>query len=488
MTQDSQAVSTRELVIGLVLLLLPVAGTAIAVDLVLRTSWWGSLLAGVLVTAGTIAAMRGYAVLLLGPISLYGSVNTVGWVVTLLIVGACFVTLVLHGSDGPNRTPSPESQPPVARVDVPIVESRKPALRTVSDDLLVQYACEFLADGGTRDIRAVITALQSRLRDENLRPRPFQNLSRAAGSALASTRPAAPLAGPRHATGAPSRPPTPRPEVPREPVPRSTRNAREHLHEFSSLEIERVITRTLAGTPGLTDDDLVDRVLAALDVADRSPWALQRLSDVIERLRIVDDRLMTERRSQQQERHLTAIPGRDPEERTKLDEDVSPVGEHTVERAQVVDQERGTKGGRKSVERDLGAEDLSPTGQEERRLAQEAKAIQKPPRDTKVVKKFAVEAPSPRKATSTKDDADTTVETKEQPDPPAKETAKRTAKKSQRNRADDTAKPTIAPAPQRTPEPVSEVSPPEPPDAATRTSDSGDGTPDAKDIARLLGL
>lgn len=475
-----------------------IAGAFLGVSSLLGARWWVNLII-LLVAAGATLAMfdsdpdAGTFVLgLLVLFSLYGFVSTLGWIATVAIFLVTTVVVVLLLSEKPASEP-PAPRPPPVRSTVPTPSSPPPPPpSTVPDEVLERYAREFLAEGGTRDTRAVIAALRSRVRDEGLKLGPAQDLSWIASRALASTRSPAPPTGPRRTPAARPRPTAVRQQgVPAAPAKQRT-NVRQHLHEFGSFEIERAISRILDGSPGLSDKQLVDRVLGALEISDRSPFAMERLSDAIGRVRGNVSPSAEGRVVRQRERRIARVSKRGPGGRTKLYE----YGSHEIER--VVEQLLPAD--RRWVDEDLLEAVLEVLGIEDRsnlarqRVADAAAKIsasvayppgaggrlRRPIPKKKPAKKVA--AKKTAKKTPKKKAAKKPVKKQPAPKPAAKKATEARKKKTE---AAKRQKPASKPDQDR--QTGRKTPPPAPAKKPTR-SEGESGAPDAKDIGKLLGF
>lgn len=452
------------------------AGALLGLSSLLGTSWWVNLIIVLLSTVATIATFGsqpdGGVVLvgLLGLFSLYGFVSALGWIATVAIVVAITVLVLLLAPEGPASGP-PTPRPPPRRSSAPAPQSLAPGSRTVSDRTLTRYAREFLAVGGARQTEAVVGALRSRVREEGLELGSDQDLSSIASRVLDTSRPPTAPTGPRPARST------------RGAVPKPKENAREDLHEFGSFEIERAISRILDETPGMTDPDLVDRVLKALGTADRSPFAMERLSDAIRRVRGIASPSAEERQAQQRERRIARIPKRDPGGRTKLFEYGSHELERVIEQLLAADRRWAAKDLHEAVLEVLGIEDNSNLGRQ--RVADAAaKVSASPARSSRTGGRQR--PPVPKKKATT---------TSSKPKKAAKKVAKKAAEEQQKPPAKKVTKNstqgTALQKPAPTPEPSRQTgrkTPPPTPAAKPSAPASDEGTPDVKDIAKLLGL
>lgn len=375
MTQQSPDASNSDLVVGMVLMVLSAGGSALAVSFLAGASWWLSLIAGIVVTVGTFAMLNGITGLVLGLFALFGFVSTFGWAVTLVAIGVPAILLPFVSPDRPKRVMTVEPQPPPGRAHASVAKRPPGSVRTASDDVLLQYAREYLADGGLRDTGAVVSAVRVRIMKEELSIGPGQDLSSIAGRALASTR--SPSSGAERdapsssASGSHRR----RPQASKDfaPKPEPKRNARQHLHEFGSFEIERIIARILDDTSSATDTELIDRVLTELEITDRSPFALERLSDAIRRVRGIAPPSARERRAEERSRKLDELPTRGTGGRTMLYEFGSHEIERVVEQLLVIDPRLTAKDLHEAVMRVLDVEDRTALARQ--RVADAAKRV-----------------------------------------------------------------------------------------------------------------
>ena len=477
MTQNT-SISSSEAVGIVAAAAVLITGAFLGLSSLLGARWWVHLIILLVAASATLAMFDSdpdagiFVVGLLVLFSLYGFVSTLGWIATVAIFLVTTVVVVLLLSEQPASEP-PAPRPPPVRSTVPAPSSPPPPPpSTVPDEVLERYAREFLADGGTRDTRAVIAAVRSRVRDEGLKLGPAQDLSWIASRALASTRSTAPPTDPRRTPAAPPRPTAVRQQgAPAAPAKQRT-NVRQHLHEFGSFEIERAISRILDGSPGLTDKQLVDRVLGALEISDRSPFAMERLSDAIGRVRGIASPSAEERQVERRERKVARVPKRDPGGRTKLYEYGSHEIERVVEQLLAADRQLSAKALHEAVLDVLGIEDRSNLARE--RVADAAAKVAASPirpsgaggrrRQPAPKKKPAKKAQKPAAKKATKKQA-----------PVAKKATKgasrqKDASTSEQNR--EAGRKTPPPAPAKKP---------------TR-SEAESGAPDAKDIGKLLGF
>ena len=486
MTQDTSNSSSEAVGIVAAAAVL-ITGAFLGLSSLLGARWWVHLIILLVAASATLAMFdsdpdAGIFVLgLLVLFSLYGFVSTLGWIATVAIVLVTTVVVVLLLSDKPVSEP-PAPGPPPVRATAPASSSPPPPPTTVPDEVLERHAREFLADGGARETRAVIAALRSHVRDEGLKLGPEQHLSWIASRVLASTRSAAPT-GPRRTPAAPARPAAPRQQtVP--PAPAKTRTStRQHLHEFGSFEIERAISRVLDDSPGLTDTQLVDRVLEALGTADRSPFAMQRLSDAIGRVQGIAPSTAEERQVQQRERRIARVPKRDPGGRTKLYEYGSHEIERVVEQLFTADRQWRAKDLHEAVLDVLGIEDRSNLGRE--RVADAAAKVSgSPARSSRTGGRQHQSAPRKQAAKKTqKPSAKKATKKQQKPKPPAKKAAGARKTKA----TEDATRKKSAPTPERTRE-TGRTTPPPTPAKKPSKPEGGEGTPDVKDIAKLLGF
>lgn len=455
-------------------------GALFGLSSLLGTSWWVNLIIVLLSAVATIATFGsqpdgGIALVgLLGLFSIYGFVSALGWIATVAIVVAVTVLVLLLASEGPaSEGPAPEGpasdspapRPPPRRARAPVPQSPAPVPQTASDRTLTRYAREFLAVGGARQTGAVVDALRSRVREEGLELASDEDLSSIASHALDTSRPpTAPTAArpARSTQGA---------------VPKPKGNAREDLHEFGSFEIERTISSILDETPGITDPDLVDRVLKALGTADRSPFAMERLSDAVRRVTGIASPSAEERQAQQRDRRIARVPRRDPGGRTKLLEYGSHELERVVENVLAADRELVANGLHEAVLEVLGIEDHSNLGRE--RVANAAaKVSASPARSSRTGGEQRRPVPK-KKATTTSSTPKKAAEEQQKPKPPAKKVTKNSTQGTARQ------KPAPTPGPSRQ---TGRKTPPPTPAEKPSAPASDEGTPDVKDIAKLLGL
>lgn len=445
-------------------------GALFGLSSLLGTSWWVNLIIVLLSAVATIATFGsqpdgGIALVgLLGLFSIYGFVSALGWIATVAIVVAVTVLVLLLASEGP-ASDSPAPRPPPRRARAPVPQSPAPIPQTASDRTLTRYAREFLAVGGARQTGAVVDALRSRVREEGLELASDQDLSSIASHALDTSRPPTAPTGPRPARST------------RGAVPKPKGNAREALHEFGSFEIERTISNILDETPGITDPDLVDRVLKALGTADRSPFAMERLSDAVRRIRGIASPSAEERQAQQRDRRIARVPKRDPGGRTKLLEYGSHELERVVENVLAADRELVANGLHEAVLEVLGIEDHSNLGRE--RVADAAaKVSASPARSSRTEGEQRRPVPK-KKATTTSSTPKKAAEEQQKPKPPAKKVTKNSTQGTARQ------KPAPTPGPSRQ---TGRKTPPPTPAEKPSAPASDEGTPDVKDIAKLLGL
>jgi hypothetical protein len=241
--------------------------------------------------------------------------------------------------------------------------------------------------------------------------------------------------------------------------------------------MERVITRVLEGTPSATDGDLIDRVLASLDITDRSPFALERLTDAIERVRGTAPRSTEERRTAQRERRLAGIPTRDSGGRTKLYEYGSHEIERVVEALLAVEPELTEERLHEEVVRVLGIEDPSNLAKE--RIAQAAAKVSSSPYRPGVAARARRSAPRKKAA---KKATKKTAGAKKVGETPRTAQKKVTSRKSTAGSAVDHE---ATKASERGPQTGPETPSPEP--EQPRRQDAS-GAPGVKDIADLLGF
>ena len=356
------------------------------------TRWWVSLLIVLIVTGTAVMMFEAapdaglFASGLIGLFALYGFVSSVGWFGTFAVIGASSAGGYLLVAVGRERTAT--DRPPTG----PVGRSGGSLLETTSDQTILRYAGEYLADGGERETKKVIAALRARLLKEDLRLRPGQDLSWIAGRALASSRAPATASGPprvdadrtpdaaRETSGSTGpitvtpNPPSPgstrtaaerRPAAaPDERTSQPRRSTRTHLYEFGSFEIERSLARFLVADPDSTDADLIDRVLTEFGITDRSPFALERLADAIVRVRGTARPSTKERQAEQRAARILRLPVRDAGGRTRLYE----YGSHEIERVveELLSVDRDLSGERllEGVLHVLGIEDRSPLAQQ----------------------------------------------------------------------------------------------------------------------------
>lgn len=459
-----------------------VFGVFLGLSSLFGARWWVNLVI-VLVAAGATLAMfesepdSGLVVVgLIVLFSLYGFVSTFGWLVTVAVVAIVVVSsavVLLLAAVGPAPEP-PAPGPSPRRAAAPPRQSPPSPPGTASDEALERYAREFLAEGGPRDTRAVMVALRSRVRAEGLKFGQSQDLSWIASRALASTRSPVPPTRSR-STPAPRQQAVQATEKPR-------RNVRENLHEFGSFEIEQAISKILDGSPRLTDEQLVDRVLEEFGIFDRSPFAMERLSDAIGRVRGIAPPSAEDRQVERRKRRIASVPKRDPGGRTNLYEYGSHEIERVVEQLITADRQWGAKDLHEAVLEVLGIEDRSGLGRE--RVADAAKKVlESPVRSSGAVGRQRRPTPKkPEKKTLAPKKA-----TKKKPKPAAKKTTKKATEARKTKATEDATRQKPASTPERTRE-TGRTTPPPAPVKKPSKPESDEGTPDVKDIAKLLGF
>ena len=396
---------------------------------------------------------------ILGLFAIYGFFSTFGWAITVAIVVGSAVLALILSSDAAVAAPPPPASP-ARSAGTSASPSPPTGPKSVSDWTLTRYARDFLAEGGARETGAVVGALRSRIKEEGLELESGQDLSWIAGRVLATSR----------NSPAPKRPGAQQPRA--EGTTKSRVNAREHLHEFGSFEIERAISRILEESPGLDDARLTDRTLAALEISDRSPFAMERLSDAIGRVRGIASPSAEERQVERRELRVARVPKRDPGGRTKLYEYGSHEIERVVEQLLAADRQLSAKALHEAVLDVLGIEDRSNLARE--RVADAAaKVAASPIRPSGAAGRRR--QPAPKKKPTKKAQKPAAKKATKKQAPVAKKATKSTSRQkdastSQQNRQ----------AGRMTPPPAPAKNPSKP--------EGGEGTPDVKDIAKLLGF
>ncbi len=494
MGSNASRSSSSDTILVVAALIAFIAGGLLGLSSLFGARWWVNLIV-VLLAAVAVAGMFesdpdvGIVVLsLLCLFALYGFISTLGWFGTLAILVISSGVVLLLASDSASVTPQQRS---TARSGA----STSP-LETTSEQTLLRYAREYLDGGGERATKAVVSALRARIAKEHLRLGPNQDLSWIASRALSSTRPVS------------TPPPSPAPVAPHPTIhppagerirsgkapaansPASERrpSARTHLHEFGSFEIERVITRILEDTPSATDEDLIDRVLASLDITDRSAFALERLTDAIERVRGTVPRSKEERRAVQREQRLARVPTRHSGGRTKLYEYGSHEIERVVEELLAVESELTEERLHEEVVRVLGIEDPSNLARE--RIAHAAAKVSSSPYRPGAA---ARARRSPPKKKAAKKATKKTAAKKTAKKPTKKTAAKKTGEPRRAAQEKTSRTSTVGPAvgrettktSDRGRRPAAETPSPES-EQPRRQEESG--APGVKDIADLLGF